>query len=120
VTYRWKACDENYNFALNLIAIEGLHIKLWGPKIAKVPTLGISGLPLLVVGTSRSSSTPFYPQSVMSQGACPDSLLFHYFHFKLTFESIKEFRNASIGIFQNTWVINWILYKNMEVITKLW
>jgi hypothetical protein len=30
---------------------------------------------------SRSSSTPLYPSIVTSQGACPDSLLFHYFQF---------------------------------------
>jgi hypothetical protein len=44
-TYRWKALDEGYNFALNLILIESLHTKLWGPKVGGVPTLGISGLP---------------------------------------------------------------------------
>jgi len=38
--------DEGYNFALDLISIEGLHTKLWGPKVAGIPTLGISGLPL--------------------------------------------------------------------------
>jgi len=26
---------------------------------------------------------------------CPNSSLFHYFHLKLTFESIKELENAS-------------------------
>jgi hypothetical protein len=39
----WKALDEGYNFASNLISIGGLHTKLWGPKVAGVPTLGISG-----------------------------------------------------------------------------
>jgi hypothetical protein len=43
VTYHWKAFDEGYNFALDLISIRGFHTKLWGPKIAGVPTLGISG-----------------------------------------------------------------------------
>jgi hypothetical protein len=43
-TYRWKTLDESYNFALNLITIEGLHAKLWGPKVARVPTRGISRL----------------------------------------------------------------------------
>jgi len=38
--------NEGYNFALDLISIEGLHTKLWAPKVAGVPTLGISGLPL--------------------------------------------------------------------------
>jgi hypothetical protein len=37
-----------------------------------------------------------YLQSVTSQGACLNFLLFDYFHFKLTFESIKEFESASV------------------------
>ncbi len=36
MTYRWKAPDEGYNFASNLIAIGGLHAKLWAPKVAGV------------------------------------------------------------------------------------
>ncbi len=40
-----KVLDEGYNFVLDLISIEGLHIKLWDPKIAGVPTLAISRLP---------------------------------------------------------------------------
>ncbi len=40
-TYRWKALNKGYNFALNLISIEGLHTKLWGPKVVEVSTLGI-------------------------------------------------------------------------------
>ncbi len=46
VTYHWKALDKGYNFALNLIALEGLHAKLWAPKVTRVPYVGISGLPL--------------------------------------------------------------------------
>jgi hypothetical protein len=42
-TYRWKALEERYNFALDLISIGGLHTKLWSSKVAEVPTLGISG-----------------------------------------------------------------------------
>jgi hypothetical protein len=45
---------------------------------------------------SRSSSTPLYPQSAMSQGACTNSSLFRCFHFRLTFESIKEVGSTSI------------------------
>ncbi len=45
-TYHWKVLNDRYNFALDLISIEGLHTKLWAPKVARVPTLGISGLPL--------------------------------------------------------------------------
>jgi hypothetical protein len=45
-TYRWKALDEGYNFALDLISIWRLHTKLWRLKVAKVLTLAILGLPL--------------------------------------------------------------------------
>jgi hypothetical protein len=146
-----------------------MHTKLWGLKVTRAPTFGISGLPFgspeqnviwmwaswrgtkytirgkvmaspksgpwwilwirvcpwlvltpkelqpcinyLVFGfvrvhvsswclsfflvPSRSSSTPLYPQSVVNQGACPNSMLFHCFQFRLTFESIKELGSAS-------------------------
>jgi len=45
-TYRWKALDESYNFALDRTSIGGLLAKLWGSKAVGVPTGGISGLPL--------------------------------------------------------------------------
>jgi hypothetical protein len=45
-TYWWKALDEGYNFALDLISIKGFHTKLWASKIARVRTLGISRLSL--------------------------------------------------------------------------
>ncbi len=50
-TYRWKSLDKSYNFALNLISIGGLQRKLWALKVAKVPSLGILGLPLESSGT---------------------------------------------------------------------
>jgi hypothetical protein len=50
-TYRWKSLDEGYNFALDLISIEGLNTKLWAPRVARVLTLGISGLPPGNLGT---------------------------------------------------------------------
>jgi hypothetical protein len=50
-TYRWKALDKGYNFASDLTSIRGLHAKLWRPKVAGVPTLAISGLPLGSPGT---------------------------------------------------------------------
>jgi hypothetical protein len=34
-TYHWKALNEGYNFALNLILIGGLQTKLWAPKSQK-------------------------------------------------------------------------------------
>jgi hypothetical protein len=40
-----KDLHKGYNFASYFILIEGLHTKLWGPKVAKIPTMGISGLP---------------------------------------------------------------------------
>jgi hypothetical protein len=42
----WKSFNEGCNFFSNLILIGGLHTKLWAPKIAEVPTLGISRFPL--------------------------------------------------------------------------
>ncbi len=45
-TYCWKALDKGYNFALDLIVIGGLRAKLWAPKVAEIPIVGISGLPL--------------------------------------------------------------------------
>jgi len=44
-TYCWKALDKNYNFALDLTSIGGLHKKLWASIITKVPISRISGLP---------------------------------------------------------------------------
>jgi hypothetical protein len=46
-TYRWKAFDESYNFALDCIAIaiRGLLAKLWGSKIVRIPFHAILGLP---------------------------------------------------------------------------
>jgi len=52
-TYRWKALDESYNFALDRTSIGGLFSKLWGFKVARVPTGVISGLPL---GSPRRKS----------------------------------------------------------------
>jgi hypothetical protein len=45
-TYRWKAFNEGYNFALYHTSIQGLFAKLWGCKVAKVPIDAISGLRL--------------------------------------------------------------------------
>jgi hypothetical protein len=44
---------KGYNFASNLISIKGLHAKLWRPKVAGVPILTISRLPL---GSPRTKS----------------------------------------------------------------
>ncbi len=50
-TYCWKALNEGYNFASDLIFIEGLLAKLWGSKVAGIPILAISKLPLVNPGT---------------------------------------------------------------------
>ncbi len=52
-TYHWKALDEGYNFAWDLVAIEGLHKKLCALKVVGVPTDGISRLPLGSPGTKN-------------------------------------------------------------------
>ncbi len=53
MTYCWKALDEGYNFASDLISIIGLHAKLWHPKVARVPTLAILGFPFGSPGTKN-------------------------------------------------------------------
>jgi hypothetical protein len=50
-TYCWKAFSEGYNFALDFILIGIVHAKLCTPKVAKVPVVGISVLPLKSPGT---------------------------------------------------------------------
>ncbi len=45
-----KDLDKGYNFALDFIIIQGLHVKLWGPKVVRVPTLAIS-VPFGSLGT---------------------------------------------------------------------
>jgi hypothetical protein len=52
-TYRWKDLDKGYNFALNHIVIGGLHARLCASKVARVPNVGISGLPLGSPGTKN-------------------------------------------------------------------
>ncbi len=44
-TYFWKDLDKGYNFALELISIEGLHKKLWVSKVAKILIFEISKFP---------------------------------------------------------------------------
>jgi hypothetical protein len=50
-TYCWKALYECYNFSLNLVVIRCLHKKLCALKVAGVPNVGISRLPLGSPGT---------------------------------------------------------------------
>jgi hypothetical protein len=68
-TYPWKDLDEGYKFALDLISIEGLHTKLWAPKVTEVPTLGISGFPLGSPGTKcHLSAGPMAKNKVYYKG----------------------------------------------------
>ncbi len=50
-TYRWKDLDKGYNFSSDLIAIGGLHKKLCALKVAGLPIVAISGVPLGSPGT---------------------------------------------------------------------
>jgi hypothetical protein len=43
-THRWKALEESYKFASDLIPIQGLSRELWVPKVPGVQTETISGL----------------------------------------------------------------------------
>jgi hypothetical protein len=44
VTYRWKTLNEGFNVSSDVIAIGGLHVKLWASKITGIPIVQISGL----------------------------------------------------------------------------
>jgi hypothetical protein len=41
-----KTLNKGYKFASNFITIEGLHAKLWAPKVTGVLVVGILRLPL--------------------------------------------------------------------------
>jgi len=45
-TRHWRALDEGYNFASDLISIRCMYAKLWAPKVVGVLNVEISGLPL--------------------------------------------------------------------------
>jgi hypothetical protein len=52
-TYGWKAFDEGYNFASNLITIGGLHKTLCALKVARILVVVILGLSLGSPGTKN-------------------------------------------------------------------
>jgi len=54
-THCWKALEESYKFALDLIPIEGLSKELWSRKVTGVQTGTISGLFLVSPGTKNHS-----------------------------------------------------------------
>jgi hypothetical protein len=53
-TCRWETFNEGYNSISDLILIRGLHEKLWGPKVTRVPMLVIkSHLDVGLVGSHK-------------------------------------------------------------------
>ncbi len=70
-TYYWKALDEGYNFASDLITIRGFHKKLWTFKVARVLVDGILGLPLGSLGTKNHLDVaPVERRIVYYKGEC--------------------------------------------------
>ncbi len=68
-TYRWKALDKGYNFALDRIAIGGLQKKLYALKVPGVLAGGISGLPRGSPGTkSHLDASPVESHRVYYKG----------------------------------------------------
>ncbi len=60
MTYRLKALEKGYNFALDFIVIAGLHAKLCTSKVVGVLIVEISKLPLGSPGTkSHLDVAPF-------------------------------------------------------------
>jgi hypothetical protein len=67
--YCWKVINKGYNFALYLISITGLHRKLCTPKVVRIPTLGILGLPLGNPGTKcHLDASPMAKHKVYYKG----------------------------------------------------
>jgi len=50
VTWRWRALEESYKIASDLIPIGGLRKKLWMPKVPRVQPEIVSGLLLGSLG----------------------------------------------------------------------
>jgi hypothetical protein len=78
-TYHWKAFDEGYNFAQDLISIGGLHTKLWALQIMGVPTLGQKVIWMLILWATIeyitrgkvAASLKFGPWWVLWIWVCP-------------------------------------------------
>jgi hypothetical protein len=69
VIYHWKALDGGYNFASDLIAIGGLHMKVCASKFVGVLLVGISRLPLRSFKTkSHLDVTPVEGYKVYYKG----------------------------------------------------
>jgi len=64
-TRHWKALDNGYNFALDVISIEGLDTKLWGSKVMGVLTLAISGFPFGSCGTKCHLDVGFVERHII-------------------------------------------------------
>jgi len=56
VTHHWKALEESYNFASDLIPIGGLSKELWSCKVSRVQTGTGSGFLLGSLGTKSHSN----------------------------------------------------------------
>ncbi len=68
VTHYWKFLDEVYNFALDLISIEGLHTKSWAPKSREFQLWGL-GSTLGSLGTKcHLSASPVTGHRVYYKG----------------------------------------------------
>jgi hypothetical protein len=81
--------------------------KVMGRQSCESPNCGNSGTPTwesrdkMPFGCGlHGEACPSTPQSVASQGACFNSLIFRCLHFSLTFESIKEPKNVLIFLCQ--------------------
>ncbi len=129
VTYSWKTLDKGYNFASTLISIEGLHTKLWGPKVTRISTLGTRDSHLGIPGknviwmwtlwkgikyTIRGkvvASPKFGPWWVLWVWFCP--------WFILTPKMLKLYTNQLVIWFVQFCLSNWCLSFFLVPIPKL-
>jgi len=70
-THRWKALEESYEFALDLIPIRGLNRELWASKVPRVQSRTVLGLLLRSPGTkshSDASAVEQHKEYYMGEG----------------------------------------------------
>ncbi len=119
-TYCWKALFEGYNFVVDFISIRGIKTKLCAPKVARVPTLGISGPPLGSSGTKwHLGVSPVATHKTYYRGkvvASPKSKLWWVLcvrgcpWFVLALKTLKLRTNQLVVWFVQVRVNNWCLF----------
>jgi hypothetical protein len=140
-TFCWKALNQSYNFALDLILIEGLHTKLWAPKShesqlwefwdSHLGVLGQNAIWMLVrwLATEYTikgkvvASPEFRLWWVLWIQVCSWFVIapkvLQLCTNQLAFESIKELGNVSLPLLSTLWISSRVSTKTPSIQLKL-